>query len=747
MSRAGKIARRTFLIGSAAIAGGVAFGVYAARKPIPNPLLENLGQGEAAITPYVRIDAEGITLITPRADKGQGAYTLQARLIAEELDVDPAKVSLSPGQPDPVYYNATVVEEGAPFPAYDESWMAETVRNMMEVLPKFLGLQITGGSTTTAEGFVKLRMAGAVARETLKEAAAKQTGVARNRLSTEDGHVVLPDGTRIAYTALAGAAGGLDPVEDVALRDPSDWRLLGKELPRLDIVAKSTGTETYGIDLQMDGMVHASVRANPGIMAGVKSFDAETARSMRGVQKVVPVTNGVGVIADNTWRAIEAVNAIEIDWETPTYPASTEAMFDTLRASITDEHRDTRNRNDGDVDAALAGEDVIEAEYRVPHLAHAPLEPMNAIVKVTDDRCDIWTGTQIPGFVQTHAAELTGLSEDQVFVHVQPMGGSFGRRLEDTYVMQTVELAMSVIGTPVKMTWSREEDMTHDYPRPSSVSWARGVVTEGKVETMDLSIASPSLAASWFGRLMGPLPGPDATIVAGAWDQPYAIPNYRVSGYRAPEMVPISSWRSVGASGNGFHHEGFLDELIHAAGADPLQERLRLCHHDLSRKVLEKVGEISGWDGPNPGENRGRGIAFTLSFGVPTAEVVEVTNTPDGIRIDKVYVAAEVGMVMDPVNLRAQIMGGVIWGLGHAMNCELTYEDHACQQLNFYDYEGMRMHQAPEIEIAVLTNGDKIRGIGEPPVPPAAPALANAIYAATGQRIRELPLNKSVEFA
>jgi len=252
----------------------------------------------------------------------------------------------------------------------------------------------------------------------------------------------------------------------------------------------------------------------------------------------------------------------------------------------------------------------------------------------------------------------------------------------------------------------------------------------------------------WFGRLMGMgVPGPDQTITTGSWDQPFAIPNYRVTGYRADKMAPVSSWRSVGASGNGFMHDSLLDELIHQAGADPLQERLRLCMHDTSKKVLEKVGEISGWDGPSMGENKGRGVAFCLSFGVPTAIVTEVTNTDSGIKIDKVYAVVDVGEVLDPVNLEAQVFGGIIFGMAHAMNCETTIEEYAAQQNNYHNFEGMRLYQTPEFEIVALNNAEKIRGVGEPGLPPAAPSLGNAIFAATGQRIREMPFNKHIDFA
>ncbi|WP_212523573.1 molybdopterin cofactor-binding domain-containing protein [Actibacterium sp. MT2.3-13A] len=747
MSRIGRPARRSFLIGSAAVAGGVAFGYYRYRQPLPNPLLEGLAEGEAALTPFVRIDAQGVTLITPRADMGQGASSIQAYLLAEGLDLDPLTVRLDPGDPSPAYYNGAVLAEGLPFAATDTGWLAETARAAADVPARLMGMQITGGSSTVPDMFDRLRHAGAVARETLKEAAAQQTGIARDRLGTDDGAVILPDGQRLPYGALAARAATLEPVTDAIPRPASAWRYLGKRVQRTDIVAKSTGTETYGIDLALDGMLYASVRTNPGLGGAVNGYDASAAEAMRGVLKVVPVTGGVGVIADNTWRAFRAVNAIAIDWGAPGYPASSDQIWPALRAAMTAGNRDSRFRDEGDVENALFEGEAIAAEYRVPYLAHAPLEPMNATVRVTDSRADIWTGTQIPRFVQTHAARLTGLDEAAVHVHALPMGGSFGRRLEDDYVLQAVELAMAVKGRPVKMTWTREEDMTHDFPRPAQIARGRGTVREGRVEALDLSVVGQSVSASWLGRVMVAPPGPDTTIVAGAWDQPFAIPHYRVTGYRAPEMVPVSSWRSVGASANGFFHDCFLDELIHAAGADPLEERLRLCADPLSRKVLEAAAEMSGWSGPRISETRARGVAFCLSFGVPMAEVVEISRTEAGIRIDKVYAACEIGRVLDPDNFEAQVAGGILFGLGHAMNCELSYADHAPEQANFDSYPGMRLSQAPQIEVRGLENGDRIRGIGEPGVPPAAPALANAIFALTGQRIRELPLNRHVTFA
>ncbi len=394
---------------------------------------------------------------------------------------------------------------------------------------------------------------------------------------------------------------------------------------------------------------------------------------------------------------------------------------------------------------AITDGDLVEAEYRAPYVAHQPLEPLNAIVRVTDGEVEVWTGHQMPRFLQQVVAGVTGHEPGQVTFHNQYSGGSFGHRLEFEHIKQAAEIANRMRGTPVKLTYSREEDFAQDFPRHIAMARGRGAVSGDQIAALDMEIAAPAVMVSQLGRVGMGGGGPETQISAGAWNAPYGIANFRVRDYAVPGLAPTSSWRSVGASFGGFFIESYMDELIHAAGADPMAARIRLCTDPNARACLETVAEMSGW-GSEMAENRGRGVALVESFGVPVAEVVEVTMTDSGIRIDKVFVAAEVGTVVDPVNFENHVQGAVVWALGHAMNSEITYADGMAEQRNYYDAEGMRMHQCPEIVVRALENSGRVRGIGEPPVPPAAPALANAIFAATGQRLREMPFHKFVDF-
>ncbi|MEL6573202.1 MAG: molybdopterin cofactor-binding domain-containing protein [Pseudomonadota bacterium] len=743
MGRLKTIGRRSFLIGSTAVLGGVAFGSFMVARPHANPVVA--GPGEAVFNPFVKLTSDGITLIVPHADIGQGVQSSQAVLIAEELDIEVEQAELSFGEPSPAYYNTAFAEEGVPFMSFDESAMAETMRDVAGGVLKLIGIQGTGGSTSMPDQFEKLRTAGAVARETIKAAAAKRTGVPVEQLKTAKGMVELPDGSTIAYTDLAEDASGIAPITNVTLRDPSEWDKVGKPMMRTDTLAKSTGTQNFGIDIELDGMVYASVRANPRKGGEMLDYDASAVEAMRGVQSIVPVMNGVAVVADNTWRAIKAVNSIDINWGEAPYPAEMDAHWAELEASFVEERLDQEWRADGDTDAALAAGTPISIENRAPYVAHQPLEPLNATVLVEEGKVTVWTGHQMPRFVQQEVAKVAGVTADDVTFFNQFSGGSFGHRLEFEPVRQATEVAMTMPGTPVKLTYSREEDFLQDFTRQIAMSKAEGVIEDGQVTALSLDIACPSVIASQMGRTGQNVPGPDSQIVAGAWNMPYDIPNLRVRGYRVPELAPISSWRSVGASHAGFFSENTLDELIREAGADPMEERLRLVNHPVHRTVLETVAEMSNW-GEDLGPNRGRGLALVESFGVPTAEVIDVTMTDQGIKIDTVYIAADVGKVIDPINFENQVQGGVVWALGHAINSQVTYSDGMAQQTNYHAAEGMRIYQTPEIVVKGLENGSKIRGVGEPPVPPAAPALASALFDLTGERPREMPFNKFFDF-
>ncbi len=747
MGRAATITRRTLLIGSAAVAGGVVFGYWKYRTPYDNPLTADLGAGEAALTPYVRIDQQGVTIIAPRAEMGQGVHTTLAALVAEELDVDLDEVRIEHGPASKAYFNGALLEEGVPFAPTDTSWKAETMRAFTHVPAKFLGMQITGGSSSTPDAFIKMRSAGAAARQVLVRAAADRLGVDAGTLLTRNGAVIAPDGTELRYTELAMAAADIEPPAEPALKPPSEWRLLGKSLPRIDMLEKTTGTAEYSIDVRLPGMLYATVKTNPRLGGKMAGFDGARAEAMPGVKKLIALQDGVAVIASNTWYAFRAADAIRFDWGEAPYPASTAGMLESIEASFAEDFEDSQFRDDGDVETAMIEADVLEGEYRVPFLAHATMEPMNATAWLRDGRLDVWVGTQFPTQALKEAEAITGLDADAIRIHTTYMGGGFGRRTEMDYIRQAITIAAALPGTPVKMTWSREEDMTHDVYRPAAIARFRGTVAEGKPSALDLRLSTLSVTESQMARIgMSPPPGPDTSIVQSAWDQPYAIENYRVTGYRTPVMLPVGYWRSVGASQNGFFHECIIDELAHAAGRDPLDVRLALMNHEPSRKVLEAVAEMSNWGAALP-EGHARGVAFVLSFGVPVAEVIEVADTGNGIRIVNAYAAVDVGTALDPANIEAQVQSGINFGLAAAISGEITIGDGRIQQTNFHQFDAIRMNQAPAIAVRVLENGDKIRGIGEPGTPPAAPALANAIFAATGRRIRELPLSKHVRFA
>ena len=733
---AGTIVRRSLLIGTAAVAGGAAFGVWRYRADPENPLLADLEAGAVALTPFVIVDAEGVTVIAPRADVGQGAWSMQAALVAEELDMDPAAMRVIAGPASKAYYNGRIAGEGLPFAAWDDAWLSRTARGTSDVVGKLVGLNITGGSTTVPDMHERLREAGAVARETLAAAAAARLGVARADVSTADGAVVAPDGTRIPYPDLAGDLARVEPVTDVALRDPARWTRLGKPMPRTDIPAKSRGAMTYATDLVLPDMIHATAVTVPhgAELRGVEANGAE----------VVDIPGGVAVLADNDWRAYARARDVVLDHAFPDdWPAGDDALWAAHAAAIDGGDRDSRFTDRGDVDGAPGA--LVEAEYRAPFLHHAPLEPPSATVRHTPERTDLWCATQVPTFAVEAVARVTGQDVERVHLTNLPSGGSFGHRLEMAWIEQAAHAARARPGRPVRLTWSREQDMGHGFLRPMALARGRATHEGGRVRSLALDVATLSVVESQMGRLGFPPVGPDLMTVQALWDAPYGnLPDHRVTGYRVPASVPVSSWRSVGASYNGFFGESLLSEAIHAAGADPVEERLRLLSDPASRAVLETCAGMAGWAGP-----RGRfGVAFAYSFGVPVAQIVEVEERDGGLALAGLWIAADLGTVLDPVNAEAQLSGGALFGLGHAMHAAVTMRNGAPEQSNFHDYGSLRLHEVPRrIEVRALGLGGRITGAGEPGVPPAAPALADAVFAATGTRLRAMPFDRAVRFA
>ncbi|MCO5161633.1 MAG: molybdopterin-dependent oxidoreductase [Mesorhizobium sp.] len=758
MASIGKIARRTFLIGAASIAGGVAVGYYYYQRPYPNPLEGELAEGEVTFNPYLKIGSDNtITVIAPRAEMGQGISTTLAAFVAEELDVTLDRVEVEHGPPSYAYYNAAMLEEGGGFNFWDESFTAETVRGLMGVAGKMLGLQATGGSTAARDGFDRMRQAGAAARIMLIEAAAARLGVSARELSTDNGTIVhKPSNRSVTYGEVALDASKLAPPSKVALRESADWKLLGKPQKRVDMLAKVTGAPIFGIDVRQPDMLFGTVRMSPVFGAKPVRADTSAAAKMPGVVKIVPIESsygsGFGVIAENTWAAFKAAEAIDVEWGKPDYPLSDdEIMGRIVEAARTGEA--SAMRDDGDVDVAFADapqERVIEAEYTVPYLSHAPMEPMNCTARLKDGVLDVWAPNQMPVLVRWFCSDIAGVPGDRTNVHTTSMGGAFGRRGELDYALYATILAKETNGRPVQVTWTREEDMRRGPFRPASAGKFRARIgKDGLPVAVDMRIAAQNMMASLMSRTFTSLPagGSDPAITDGARNQPYTIPHYRVSGIQVPLPIPVTFWRSVGNSINGFFHECFMDEIAEAGGIDPVEMRRKLmADYPAALAVVNKVAQMSNWGEALP-EGKAKGFAFTLSFGSWCGQVVQIADTPAGIRLEKMWIAVDVGTALDPGIIEAQMTSGAIYGLSAAMGQAITFEDGRVAQSNFHDFDAMRIFQAPEFEVAILENFHRMGGVGEVGVPPAAPALANALAALKGKRFRSLPLSKDVAFA
>jgi len=723
------LSRRTFLKTSAA-GGGLLLG-FRLPASLGAALVGPTAARDFAPNAFIRIDRDGaITLVMHKVEMGQGTYTSMPMLLAEELDVDLSQVRLEHAPPDDARY-------------------AE---------PLF-GVQETGGSTSVRGNWEPLRRAGATARSMLVSAAAETWEVPASACRTAQGAVIHgPTGRSLLYGALVEHAANLSVPDNVALKDPKDFKLIGTPAKRLDTPDKVDGTAQFGIDVRLPGMKFAAVAACPVFGGTLASVDDAKTKALPGVQQVVRLADAVAVVADSTWVAKQGLAALDIRWdEGPNAQLSTADIVQQLAAAS--EKSGVVARKDGDVAGAMAGAaEKVAAIYELPFLAHATMEPVNCTVHVRPDACDIWVGTQVPTFTQTAAAKVTGLPKARVQVHNHLLGGGFGRRLEVDFITRAVQVAQQVTG-PVQVLWSREEDIQHDMYRPyyydriaagldaqgKPIAWSHRVTGSsilGRVINQLFPKTLRVMRAAGVHQLVSMVRGLDLDAVEGAVEPPYALPNIRVEYVRQePPGVPTAFWRGVGPTHNIFVVESFIDELAAAAKRDPLEYRRALLDGSPRAKaVLELAAERAGWGRP-PAPGSGRGIALLHAFGSYVAQVADVAVSHQGdVRVRRVVCAVDCGSVVNPDIVKAQMESGIVFGITGALWGEITIKHGRVEQHNFHDYRMLRMSEAPAIEVHLVGSTEAPGGVGEPGTSAAMPAVTNAIFAATGRRIRRLPV-------
>ena len=723
------ISRRQFVVGGAvAGAGAILIGVRFSGS-LARAQESEAGKKKAPPNPfvaYVHVKPDGhISLIVAKSEMGQGIKTGLAMVLAEEAEVD---------------FNSVRVEQA-------------------DTRPDLYAHMGTGGSGSTIENFTPLRRAGATVRELMITAAAAKWNVPRTECEAEKGSVVHAQSSRRAgYGELVDAASKLplpDP-EKVPLKREKDFVLIGHATPRVDIPSKVNGSAQFGIDVRVPGMLYAVVARCPTFGGKVAHFEAAKAKGVSGVRDVFEIpalgkdmftSGGIAVVADSTWSAMKGREALEITWNNgPATSESSAALYESLRAAAAKPGK--RIRNDGDVDLPLpSGAKRVDAVYEFPYLAHATMEPMNITAHARDGEAEVWAPTQSPDWVQRTVAKILHLKPEKVVVHTTLMGGGFGRRYMADYPAEVAQIA-KVVRKPVQLVWSREDDMTHDFYRPAACHHMRGAVDlSGRPLVWSHGLASTSIARFWNSPDKA-----EESEVGGAEQMPYAIPNVRLEYSAVNSYVPPLWWRSVEHSFNGFVVESFIDELAATAGKDPVEFRRSLLVKPAGwkpkddedpdpkrlRGVLDLAVEKSGWGTPLP-KGQGRGIAAYHSFGSYFAEVAEVTVKGNNFKIDRIVVAVDCGQIVNPESVRSQAEGAIIYGLSAALKNEITIKNGAVEQTNFDGYDPIRISEAPPIEVHLVHSTADPGGMGEPGLPPIAPAVANAVFAASGQRLRRLP--------
>ncbi len=710
------LSRRKFIVTGLSAGGGLALGIAFPNLALARPLGSAPWSNDALATAnevnaWIVIDPdETITIRIPHSEMGQGAATANPMIVAEELECDWAKIKGEFASP-----NRNVRENNV----YKD--------------------QNTVGSRGVATSWQYLQQAGASARVRLVQAAATRWNVAPSECTAENGAVVhKASNRRFTYGKLVADAATITLDKEPAIKSPDQFKLIGKPMPRLDTPVKVNGEAKFGIDAKVPGMVYAAIMSCPVVGGTVASVDESGLKGKRGIVKVVKLKHAVAVVADNTWRAMQGLDALKIDWNYgPGANSDSEQMRQLYRETLTEPM--VQVRADGDVAPVLAGGGkVIEAFYQVPHLAHAPMEPLNATVNVQPDRLDVWIGTQNALGTIGQAAKASGMPQEQVYVHNAYLGGGFGRRSNNDEMIQAIAISKE-IGKPVKLTWSREQDIRGDRYRPQAAAKFRAVLgPDGTPQALEAKVAVGSINRSQ-GRPVEN--GIEGQAVDGIVNSPYKIPNFYVGGVMKNTHLPVSFWRSVGGSQNCFFYESFIDELAHAAGKDPYRFRRDMVDRVDFVGVLEKLHEKSNWDTKLP-KGRGRGIAVAENHGSVVGTVAEVTvNDRDQIKVDRMVVAVDCYHVVNPKIIEAQMESGAIYGMSAVMYGEMSVKAGQVQELNFDTYRVVRQAEAPKIEVYLVpSGGKKWGGIGECGTATIAPAIANAIFAASGKRVRELPL-------
>ncbi len=728
----GKWTRRAFIttgvLGGGALLVGVGLRMGNRNEELA-PLVA--GRGEQLVNAWVKIGQDNaVVAIIPQCEMGQGAQTALAQMLADELDARWEDVSFMEAPAEDAYANWSMAKGYALAGVNIPPILEGSVNGLLFQATKAMHLQTTGGSLSVrSTGVYGMRVAGAAAREMLLAAAADAWQVDSAELDARQGRIAHRASNREApFAEFAAAAGRLSPNAAPTLKRPEDFKLMGRSKPRLDIPAKVDGSLVFAIDATVNGMKHAAIKAAPVFGARVAAMEDKAARQMAGVVDVVNLDDAVAVVADNYWLAEQALKSVRVTWsETDNDDRSSEGIFKQFAADMERDRAGGTSTEDlarGDAQAVIGNADnVIRRSYRVPWLAHTCMEPMNALARVTASGCEVWTGSQNPLGFKHAVAEALELEPERVAIHQHMMGGGFGRRSRPDVAIQAARLARAT-NLPVKLIWSREEDVRHDFYRPAVLSEFRAVLDER---------GNPLAWENQFVDKHEPVEAPHI---------PYDVPNQYVHFTDSPTHVPFGAWRSVDHSQHGFFTESFIDELAYEAGRDPYEYRRDLLAHlPRHRAVLDKAAQAAGWDQPL-GEGRGRGISLQQSFGTIVAEVVEVTVADGDLTVDRVVVAVDAGFAVSPDGLKAQMESGVIYGLTAALYGEISIENGAVKQGNFHDYGALRMDRAPVIETHIINSMEHWGGAGEPGTPGSAPALANAIYAASGIRIRELPISR-----